>query len=53
GADVIDLLELLKRSLKGGKAATAPTKKAAGRKAPARAGGPKGAPAKSTTRRAA
>ena len=53
GADVIDLTELLKRSLKGGKAATAPAKKAAARKAPARAAGAKAAPAKSTTRRAA
>jgi DNA end-binding protein Ku len=54
GADVIDLTELLKRSLQGGKAA-APASKPAARKAPAKAkaAANKAAPAKSATRRAA
>ncbi len=52
GADVIDLTELLKRSLQGGKAA-APASKSPARKAPARAAGKKATPAKSPTRRAA
>jgi DNA end-binding protein Ku len=52
GADVIDLTELLKRSLQGGKAA-APAKKTAASKAPARAAPKKTASARSTTRRAA
>jgi DNA end-binding protein Ku len=52
GADVIDLTELLKRSLQGGKAA-APASKTAARKTPAKPAGKKAAPARSTTRRAA
>ena len=52
GADVIDLTEMLKRSLQGAKPA-APGKKAAAHKTPARAASKKAAPAKSTTRRAA
>jgi DNA end-binding protein Ku len=52
GADVIDLTELLKRSLQGGKAA-APASRSPARKAPARAAGKKATPAKSPTRRAA
>ncbi len=53
GADVIDLTELLKRSLQAGKAAAPAARQTAARKAPARAAGKKPAPAKSTTRRAA
>lgn len=57
GAEVIDLTELLKRSLQGGKAG-APAKKAPAAKNPPRktatpAAGKKAAPAPSTTRRAA
>jgi DNA end-binding protein Ku len=52
GADVIDLTELLKRSLQGGKAA-APASKTAARKTPVKPAGKKAAPARSTTRRAA
>jgi DNA end-binding protein Ku len=52
GADVMDLTELLKRSLQGGKAA-APASRSPARKAPARAAGKKATPAKSPTRRAA
>ena len=52
GADVIDLTELLKRSLQGGKA-DAPAKKAAPAKASARAPAKKTAATKSTSRRAA
>ncbi|MFC5498235.1 Ku protein [Caenimonas terrae] len=59
GADVIDLTELLKRSLQVGKAAAAPAKKAPAKKAPAkkaaaaRPAAKKAAPARSTARRAA
>jgi DNA end-binding protein Ku len=54
GGDVIDLTELLKRSLQGGKSTgAAPAKKAPARKTPARAAAKKAAPAKSATRRAA
>lgn len=53
GADVIDLTELLKRSLQAGKGAAPATRKTASRKAPARAAGKKPAPVKSTARRAA
>jgi DNA end-binding protein Ku len=57
GADVIDLTELLKRSLQVGKAAgapaSAPAKKAAAKKAPSRAAAKKAAPAASRARRAA
>ena len=52
GADVIDLTELLKRSLQVGKAAGAGKKTPAG-KPPARAASKKAAPRKSTARRAA
>ncbi len=57
GADVIDLTELLKRSLQGGKAG-APAKKtpaarSPARKTPTRVAAKKAAPARSTTRRAA
>jgi DNA end-binding protein Ku len=54
GGDVIDLTELLKRSLQGGKSTgAAPAKKAPARKTPARVAAKKAAPAKSATRRAA
>jgi DNA end-binding protein Ku len=53
GADVIDLTELLKRSLQVGKAAAAPAKKTPARKATVRAAAKKAPPAKSTARRAA
>jgi DNA end-binding protein Ku len=55
GADVIDLTELLKRSLQGGgKGAAGPAAtKAAAAKTPARAAAKKAAPAKSSSRRAA
>lgn len=52
GADVIDLTELLKRSLQGGKAA-APAKKAAPAKTSTRSPASKTAAAKSSSRRAA
>ena len=52
GADVIDLTELLKRSLQGGKAA-APAKKAAPAKTSTRAPASKTAASKSSSRRAA
>ena len=54
-ADVIDLTELLRRSLQGGKAAGAPTpaKKAAAKKAAAKPAARKSAAVRSTTRRAA
>jgi len=51
-ADVIDLTELLKRSLQVGKAA-APAKKTAAKKAAPRAAAKKRAPGRSTARRAA
>ncbi len=57
GADVIDLTELLKRSLQGGKASApakkTPAAKSAARKTATRAAAKKAAPARSTTRRAA
>jgi DNA end-binding protein Ku len=56
GADVIDLTELLKRSLQGKPGAAAkgqPAAKPAAQKAPAKAAGKKTASAKSTSRRAA
>ena len=57
GADIIDLTELLRRSLQGGKASASATpakKKAAGEKTAAKAGATKKTtPAKSGTRRAA
>jgi len=49
GAEVIDLTELLKRSLQVGKVAAAPAKKATAKRAPAK----KAAPAKAKRRRAA
>ena len=54
-ADVIDLTELLKRSLRVGKsaAAPAPAKKSVAKKTPVHAAGKKAAPAKSAARRAA
>ena len=54
-ADVIDLTELLRRSLQGGKAAgaPAPAKKAAAKKAAAKPAARKSAAVRSTTRRAA
>ena len=54
-ADVIDLTELLKRSLQVGKsaAAPAPARKAVAKKSPVHAAGKKAAPAKSAARRAA
>ena len=54
-ADVIDLTELLKRSLQVGKAAAAPSpaRKTVAKKSPAHAAGKKAAPAKSAARRAA
>ncbi|MDB5947760.1 MAG: kulA [Ramlibacter sp.] len=53
GADVIDLTELLKRSLQGGARAAQAESKAPARKAPARAAAKKAVPAKSSSRRAA
>ena len=56
GADVIDLTELLKRSLQAGKSATAPAKKTAPKQSRARAAGTKAAKAatgRSAARRAA
>ncbi|MCG2592159.1 Ku protein [Ramlibacter sp. XY19] len=54
GAEVIDLTELLRRSLKGGGDAKAPARKAAARKAPAKKSAARKAPAaKSRARRAA
>ena len=46
GADVIDLTELLKRSLQGGGKAAPPAKKAPAHRAPVRAAAKKSAPAK-------
>jgi DNA end-binding protein Ku len=53
GADVIDLTELLKRSLQGGKTAPAARAKTAGKKAPAKSAAKKVTPIKSRARRAA
>jgi DNA end-binding protein Ku len=53
GADVIDLTELLKRSLQAGKGAAAPAKKTPANKASARAAGKKAASPRPTARRAA
>jgi DNA end-binding protein Ku len=52
-ADVIDLTELLKRSLQVGKAADAPAKKTPAKKAAAKAPAKKTAAGRSTARRAA